>query len=250
MKLVFLGTGACIPAPGDDTASYFVEGGLLIDVGWHVTETLRRCGKTPSDVQSVLFTHCHHDHVMALPALLYERFANNSAGNLHIYGPEAIRGVYERAERYLEVEKYWPEAQRPTLHILSDGECFETCGYEIKAIASRHAVPGFCYRVTERGGASVGFSGDTAYFEELGEFFKGCDALVHEYSWGERKSEENLQKHSDIADASNVAREAGVRTLYPVHGPKALKEKCGRIGGAIFTAGKICWPEPNDSIEV
>ena len=112
MEFTFLGVDACIPAPGSDTASYLFERGLMIDVGWHATETLRRCGKTPADVRSVLFTHCHHDHVMALPALLYERFAQSTAGELHLYGPEPLCETLERAIRFLQTEIYWPEARR------------------------------------------------------------------------------------------------------------------------------------------
>ena len=51
--LTILGTGACIPQPGDDTASYLVNGEILIDTGWHVTETLRRAGKTPADIKAL-----------------------------------------------------------------------------------------------------------------------------------------------------------------------------------------------------
>ena len=96
MKITFLGVDGCIPAPGSDTASFLFERGLMIDVGWHATETLRRCGKTPADVRSVLFTHCHHDHLihfLSFPAFrnffvipLFP-FSFHAAGGIDAFSP-------------------------------------------------------------------------------------------------------------------------------------------------------------------
>ncbi len=246
MKITFLGVDGCIPAPGSDTASFLFERGLMIDVGWHATETLRRCGKTPADVRSVLFTHCHHDHVMALPALLYERFAQSTAGELHLYGPEPLRETLERAMRFLQTEIYWPEARQPVLHILSGGETLEICGYTVRTLQSRHAVPGICYRIEENGRA-VGLTGDTAAFSGLGAFFRGCEAVISEYSWGVQKDGENRPRHLDIADAAQIAREAGAKALYPVHGPRTLQSACAERARQIFS-GEIRWAKPGDTV--
>lgn len=249
-ELIFLGTSTCIPAPGDDTACFLIGGELLIDVGWHVTDRLRQSGYTPAGIHTLCFTHMHHDHVMALPAFLYERYAQGTAGALCIYGPHTVRRPVEDATRFLQQDAYWPEARRPTVLTLSPGDAFETEHLTITTIASDHAVPGLCYRVEDkRSGVILGFGGDGAYREELGAFFAKCDVLVHEFSFGLEKPRENRQRHSDIADAARVAQAAGVRMLCPVHGPAEQRKACEARAKALYS-GEVHWPGPGERFVV
>lgn len=247
-KLLFLGTGSCIAKPGDDTASYLVNEQLMIDVGWHATETLRRGHHTPKDVTALFFTHMHHDHMMALPAFLYEFYRDNEAGRLHIYGPHTLPRAVEDAKRFLQLDYYWPDADDPQLHILKEGDIVETAGMRVHVLESGHAVPGLCYCMEDlQTDVKLGFTGDSRPLEAFETFFDQCDVLVHEYSWGITKHADNKARHSTIWDAAETARKARAGMLCPVHGPVEQRVECDREIRSIFD-GSVHWPSPNETL--
>ena len=89
MKLVFLGTSGCIPDIGDDTASMLIDDKYLVDVGWDVVRNLRNKGVDPISVNTVFFTHMHHDHHMSLPAFLfYHLQRKHTLEHLTLVGPK------------------------------------------------------------------------------------------------------------------------------------------------------------------
>lgn len=244
-ELIFLGTGACIPPTGNDTASFLLDGEILIDTGWHVTDTLRRAGHAPKDVRHLFFSHLHHDHTMAFPALLYEFYTAREEVSLCLYSHEGVFDLISNSDAFLQKDIYWPARTRPEVHLLKDGDTVHAGNYDIRVMASDHAVPGYCYRFHHRGsGRDIGFSGDTAYMPELADFFRGCDLLVHEFSFGLKKSVPNLPRHSDIFDAATVARDAAAGALCPVHGPTTERQVLEAAIGGIYS-GRVIWPMPN-----
>lgn len=248
-SLVFLGTNACIPEPGGDTASYLVNGKVLIDTGWHVTETLRRAGRDPREIKALLFTHLHHDHIMALPALLFERYTAADADKLHIYGPEGLKEAIENADRYLQKQVYWPDVPGPQVHILRGGEEFEFHHLRVKTMPSIHAVTGLCYCVLDTDtGTRLGFPGDGEPQSEHAEFFRGCDALMHEFSLGLSRKGGHHTKHSSIWDAAQVAQDSASAMLCPVHGPFAIQDECVQELSELYS-GTVYWPRPNDKLD-
>ena len=247
-EILFLGTDRCIPGAENDTASYLIANEILVDVGWHVTKNLYRNGYRPNDISALFFTHMHHDHMMALPAFLYERFTHNDAGKLHIYGPESLERAVTDAMRFLQVDIYWPSANHPNVHILQQDDIVRVGDFRIRTVASDHAVTALSYRFEDvTSGVSIGITGDGAYQEKWSHFFVGCDILIHEYSWGLEKHMPNLAKHSDICDAAKTAEHASVGMLCPVHGPYELKERCEEQIRKIY-CGTVYWPRPNDRL--
>lgn len=246
--LTFLGTCACIPQIGNDTASYLINGNILIDTGWHVTETLRRAGKTPADIKALLFTHMHHDHMMALAAFLYERYAEGNAGRLHIYGPHTLPAAVENADRYLHKDVYWPDVPAPQVQVLSGGEEFVFECVKVRTMESVHAVPGLCYCMHDTAtGRLLGFPGDGEPLEQHPEFFRGCDVLTHEFSLGLSRETGHYTRHSSIWDAARIAQSAGAAMLCPVHGPADIRTECADELRTLYS-GEIHWPQPNETI--
>ena len=246
-ELVFLGTAACFPEVGNDTASFLIDGHILIDVGWHVTETLRRAGHRPTEVEHVLFTHFHHDHTTAFPALMFEFYMEGVPGP-KAYGNAGIHRLLRDSDALLRKEVFWPEARGAAPTVIEAGETLSIGAYDVATLASDHAVPGLCYRFHHReSGVDFGFTGDTAYRPELADFFRGCALLAHEYSFGPRKDPTNRPRHSDARDAARVARDAGVGTLCLVHGPADRREECERAVRESFS-GRLLFPTPNTRV--
>ena len=69
--VTFLGTSAVVPGAGHDTASFLINGKYLVDTGWYATIKMRGYGFDPMQLEYLFFTHCHHDHYIGLPQLLF-----------------------------------------------------------------------------------------------------------------------------------------------------------------------------------
>jgi len=72
---------------------------------------------------------------------------------------------------------------------------------------------------------SVSVSGDTAYFEQLIEFFKGTDVLIHESTFSkELKDKASEMLHSTSEEAATVALKSGAKLLVLYHFSERYKD--------------------------
>lgn len=221
-----LGSADWLPTKGNDGASYLIDDIIMIDTGWSAAFNMICNDLDPILSKLLCFTHMHADHYMGLTQLiLYWRIKKGSLGEWTIAGPkESVRAGYERAFHYVFHDSHAVHLEvkeQPSIIELSDGDSFNAYGYTISVIASDHAAPGLCYRFTHNEtGRSVGFTGDTRYRKEFADFFKDCDLLVHEVSFGVGPiiPETNAEcRHSSVQEAILVAKEAKVKNLLLTH---------------------------------
>jgi len=251
LSITVLGTTTCTPEKGANTASFVVDGRVAVDTGWYFTDRLLACGINPLDIEAVVFTHCHHDHIMGLPQILFYsgiQGEKRPKRPLRIYGPAGeIRRVVDDAQRFLQFDRY-PELRFEIEVVeLRGGAELEICGLRVRTCSARHSVPGLCYRFENAAGASVVFSGDTAFNPDLIGLARGAGLLVHEASYGAKSVREDVRwGHSGAPDAAEVARQAGVGRLAVVHCAQAEL-------GAALEAAKAVFPAsfaPGDGEEI
>jgi len=222
LSVGFLGVDACTPGRGENTASYVVDGRVAVDAGWYLTDRLLALGVDPLDVEALVFTHCHHDHILGLPQLLFYYGIQRDRRPdrpLAIYGPAGeVERVVDDALCFLQFDRY-PELEFGLeVHGVEPGDALDLAGLRVTTCAARHAVPGLCLRFDSASGASAVFSGDTSLNPALIELARGAGLLVHEASYGPRaKGEDPRWGHSGAPDAAEVARQAGVQRLALVH---------------------------------
>lgn len=239
LSIRFLGTDSCTPTKGNNTASMVVDGRVLIDTGWYLTDRLLACDIDPLAIEAVLFTHCHHDHIMGLPQLVfYYGIRRNArpARPLLVFGPAGEVGrVVEDAQRYLQHDRYPELVFDIEVHNVAAGDAFALGGLRVTTCTARHNVPGLNYRIDNAAGASVAFSGDTAYNPDLIELARGADLLVHEASHGATSSRASeTAAHSGAPDAAEVAKQAGVGRLALVHCGQSARQAALAAAQAIF----------------
>ena len=253
LSITVLGTAACTPGKGENTASFVVDRRIVVDTGWYLTDRLLACGINPLDVEAVVFTHCHHDHIIGLPQIIfYYGITGDTRPQrpLRIYGPAGeIRRVVDDAQRFLQFDRY-PEL-RFDIEVaeLRGGAELDICGLKVKSCSSRHSVPGLCYRFENAAGASVVFSGDTAFNPDLIGLARGAGLLVHEASYGAKSVREDVRwGHSGAPDAAEVARQAGVGRLAIVHCGEAGLPEALKAAKATFTASFV--PGQGEEVKV
>jgi ribonuclease Z len=224
--ITFLGTAAAVPGAGEDSASYLINGHLQIDCGWYSALKMAHYGYSPLGVETLFFTHCHHDHYMGLPGLLFYRAMRGKregrTAPLVIVGPaDDLLVVVDLARRFLQSERFGFDAMQSGVELrpLEPGATFEDQRYRIETIRALHPVTGFCLRLTDKhSGVVLAFSGDTAPNPALAEHARGADLLIHEASVRPDLPDAQLRgDHSRAPDAAETARAAGVWRLRLVH---------------------------------
>ncbi len=98
LDVCLLGTGGMVPLPNRWLTSLWVryEGkGLLIDCGEGTQITMRELGWSFKDVDHILFTHFHGDHISGLPGLLLSIGNCGRTEPVTLIGPRGLRRICE-----------------------------------------------------------------------------------------------------------------------------------------------------------
>src|SRR5262249_5933262 len=145
-EILFLGTEAVVPECGGDTASFIINRKYLVDTGWYAPLKMRCYGLDPLQMEYLFLTHCHHDHYIGLPHLLFY-FAMRAARQtlpapLKIVGPAGeLELVVQLSKQFLQAERFAALQSDPTLIPLQPGETYETPDFTLATCASVHPVP-------------------------------------------------------------------------------------------------------------
>ncbi|MEZ0476929.1 MBL fold metallo-hydrolase [Luteimonas sp. B3_2_R+30] len=197
--LQVLGSGGPMHGQGRGSAAYLLwsmgRPSILIDVGGGTTVALARAGVEAAQLDAVLISHFHPDHVSDLPAFLWGEMVTRRRRPLAIAGPTGAKD-FRSLDAFLE-KQFGAEGAFPDMKGLLSGEPFqlELAAIEtVKARASRvfehnglrvsaypvpHGrAPTLAYRI-EGPDFSVVFGGDqTGLDPGFSKFAQGADYLV------------------------------------------------------------------------
>jgi ribonuclease BN (tRNA processing enzyme) len=185
MKLTVLGSGSAFSRCGCN-AGYLVDGRVLVDCGAPVPALVRRAATSIEAITLVLLTHFHADHSFTLPTLLGARaFVEEPApGTMVIAGPVGTREYVARllSDGYGSHIRQEVDANvAPVYAVLQDGSDVNLAGYRVQSHAVVHSTgPSLAYRLTDAGGTSIGFSGDSEMCAGLRRSIAGADLYVCE----------------------------------------------------------------------
>lgn len=210
IEVTLLGTGVGIPHSGRAQAGLLVGGGktLLFDCGAGVLLRLAEAGVSPLDVDEVLLTHLHLDHVSDLLPLAKARWLLGEE-RMDVYGPEGTGAWFDR------VRSLYPYLEELDVSVtaVAPGDEFILSGLEIRAGEAVHSLPALGYRIESETKAIV-YSGDTEPAPSIRDLAEGCDLLVHECSFPEPFVVTN---HSTPKKLGETFRGAGVKRIVLTH---------------------------------
>ena len=211
MEITFLGTGSAMPTGERFQTGILVaedDRRVLIDCGSGVLHRLQQSGVGYENIETVLLTHHHLDHVSDLLALLKARWLAGET-HLEVVGPE---GTDDLLAGLLEVFDYLQDRVDLTIREVEPGT-FELAGFEIEAMEVRHSVPCLAYKFD----GTFTFSGDTEAFKGLAEFADGSALLAHDCSFPDDVDVSNHPTPSELGEAlagSEIGR-VYLTHLYP-----------------------------------
>ncbi|MEZ5336490.1 MAG: MBL fold metallo-hydrolase [Methanolobus sp.] len=187
MKITFLGTGTGIPQAGRVQSGVLMDTGeslLLFDCGCGVLGRIYESGYHHNDIDAIIVTHLHLDHVGDILALIKANWLVGKT-DMRLYGPQ---GTKEWFDKTLDVYDYLRDRFTVGIIELVPGEEFTpkgndgNCNCHISCAKTIHTENSLAYLV-ESEGKSVVYTGDTEPCEKIMELAENTEVLIHECSF-------------------------------------------------------------------
>lgn len=202
MHVVLCGTGSPLPDPtrAGPCSAVIINGKMfIVDIGGGAVRNLGLMGLAPGQVEALLLTHFHSDHIDGMGELMLQRWAGGGRTSpLPVIAPAGVEPIVDglNAAYAADVQYRIAHHGKATMSLTGaggvarpyafpDGQdemvVYDQEGIRITAFSVGHepVSPAVGYRF-DYGGRSVVFSGDTVKLPIIEKICNGCDLLVHE----------------------------------------------------------------------
>lgn len=231
MKLTALGVWGGYPTRDAGTTSYLLQSeegfNLLLDAGSRAVTELEH-ELSPNDLDAIILSHYHEDHIADLGALRQYR-------QLQTVKPEVLP-IYGHQENEYEFSKL--SLENVSEGIAYDVENGTSVGpFDIQFLKTVHPVICYAMRIVEKAtGQVLIYTGDTGYFAELVDFSKDADILLADVYFFKDKAK--MPNHLSSVEAGEIAAQANVKKLILTHLPQVgdlqvLREEAQEAAGNI-----------------
>jgi ribonuclease Z len=163
IEVIFLGTGGSAPSAARAPSATVLrrEGEvLLVDCGEGTQRQLLRSTLGLTELDAILFTHFHADHVLGLPGLLKTYELQGREHPLELIGPTGLADLVRAFSPFIGRLRFPLE-----LREVRDGDAVERAGYRLVARSVRHRGPSIAWALVEDGRPGVF---DASLADELG----------------------------------------------------------------------------------
>ncbi|MDF2556438.1 MAG: ribonuclease [Bacillales bacterium] len=152
MELLFLGTGAGIPANMRNVSSVALQlleirkSVWLFDCGEGTQHQIMKTKLKPGKIEKIFISHLHGDHIFGLPGLIGSRSFQGAKFDLTIYGPKGLKDFLHTTLRISSTHlKY-----KLNVIEITEGIIFEDGQFSVEAIKLDHVIDSFGFRVVEK----------------------------------------------------------------------------------------------------
>ncbi|WP_368490432.1 ribonuclease Z [Clostridium sp. BJN0013] len=147
LELCLLGCGGSMPVPGRNLTAAIVSyqgRKLLIDCGEGTQVSLKMSGWKIRNIDVILFTHFHADHIAGLPGLLLTIASSGRLEPITIIGPSGLIEVVTGLRVIAPVLPYSIEL----IEFHGKDKYFQKIGYfNINILSVDHGMPCFAYSI-------------------------------------------------------------------------------------------------------
>jgi ribonuclease BN (tRNA processing enzyme) len=213
LKVTVVGYWGGFPGKNEATSGYLFEHegySLLVDCGSGVIAQLQNYIAL-ENIDAVLISHYHHDHIADIGPLQYGRLVRTKLGECHtslpIYGHTLDMNQFSKLtyKTYTKGIAYNPD--KP----------LKLGPFTIEFLKTIHPAPCFAFKITT-GTLTVVYSADTSYLEELIPFSKNADLFIAECSFYAEQDGKGAG-HLNSIDVATISKLAKVKQLLLTHLP-------------------------------
>jgi len=240
MRLTVLGSGTCeLRAERSGPAYWLRAGGLgiLMDLGQGAWRRLLDGGRRAAEVDAVIISHPHPDHMADLIPLLFaleydpELAAQARITLLAHQGLEPLLSALNQA---------WGDWLNPPPEVLTrrwlePGGRARLGAVEITTAPAVHHPPSLAWRL-EAGGRSLVYLGDSEASEGLTRFAQGADLLICHCAGTDQKPKPG---HLHPAACGRLAAQAQVGALLLSHFYRVVDPRQAAASASGYFSGKI-----------
>ncbi len=252
-SILFFGTRGAIPGVDSGHTSFLLrlpaagdgrrDNGarrFLVDASGNPVRDLLRVGLGMEDLDGVVLTHAHADHMYGFPSLVHTLRGMGRKSPLRVLADADTRRV---ARGLLELFRVDPD--RPGFELIY-AEGVQEPGLEIRLIPAEHSIPSRMVRFAG-GPLTLLYTSDTRDGPWIRAAARGCGVLVHEASGPHSELQRLLHfVHSSALQAGQNAQAAAVERLFLCHfgaGPAFAPRRMGLEARRAFR-GRIVIPRP------
>lgn len=224
LEFLVLGSGTRVPLKERSMAGYAVrtaENFLLLDCGDGVLRRGLEAGLPMLQVEAILFTHLHLDHVADLPPLLWALHgegAQRAEKPLYLFGPSGFKNFFEGM-----IDLYGEWIHRIPCEIIVREvvrERFSIGNCEVQTYYMEHGIPANGYRL-EHENKTLAYTGDTGPCEEAIALAREADLFIAECSF---PNGSESATHLTPGEVGKIAAQAKCKRVLLTHlYPQALR---------------------------
>lgn len=216
MKVKILGTGSTYSE--SNCTSIIINNNLLIDISPGLTKQLIKEKYDLRNINTILITHLHHDHILDFPTLISNIKVLKIKHKITIYGPKntkdkllSLLTLLEETENYEFANNYLNFIE------INNNQEINLKQYSIKVKkVSHNKIESYGFIIN----SILGITGDSTYCQSIEEIYKNSKIFISDCSVV--KSDIN---HMGIDSIISLQKINDTKQIIPVHYRDETKEK-------------------------
>ena len=194
-----LGSGNAFLPSGRLHSFSVIDKHIIVDCPPTALASLRKAGISPADIDTILITHVHGDHVFGFPFLLLERKYISDRESLKELTVAGSSGVKERLIHLCNLA--YPGSLEEIIETINWVDVPNLEGWTMERFEVLHDPHG--WMMTNDEGWSMIHSGDSGPYEDLWNRIGKCSFAIVEMGVPEWVNTEHHHKPSDITELAN-----------------------------------------------
>ena len=198
-----LGSGNAFLPSGRLHSFSVIDKHIIVDCPPTALASLRKAGISPADIDTILITHVHGDHVFGFPFLLLERKYISDRESLKELTVAGSSGVKERLIHLCNLA--YPGSLEEIIETINWVDVPNLEGWTMERFEVLHdpEVDPHGWMMTNDEGWSMIHSGDSGPYEDLWNRIGKCSFAIVEMGVPEWVNTEHHHKPSDITELAN-----------------------------------------------
>ncbi|WP_053220322.1 MBL fold metallo-hydrolase [Virgibacillus senegalensis] len=231
MEIHFLGTGSAYPGAKRDNTSLCLTGvssQILIDVSGNPCLKLKQINIDLGNLDAVILTHFHIDHIYGLPSLLWGMWLENRKKPLTIYCDYRNETKLNHWLDTMEADQW--AIKFPIIIKTFNGNIKENLftkgDFKISCFPALHSVPTIGLEFMYHNKRII-YSGDSEINSHI-QAYSHIDILIHEATFARK----NVPNHASLRQITDFYDLDTIKNVYLVHlsDNEPYEEELNRLG--------------------